>query len=154
MDLGTDDGIFARESDRLDRAVEIGVASGRVVGVSFPETVPADADPDHPVLDRIFAYLDGEADHLADVEVGLTVPTENRRVLEAARNVPYGETVSLDRVVRMAGLDPDDSADVETARTALSENPIPLLVPDHRVRDAPGGAPEEVAARLREIESA
>ncbi|MFD1597598.1 MGMT family protein [Halobellus rarus] len=153
MDVGTDDGIFARESERLDRAVEIGVASGRVVGVSFPETLPDDADPEHPVLDRIFAYLDGESDHLADVEIGLTVPTEHRRVLEAARNVPHGETVSLDRVVRMAGLDPDDSADVETARAAFAENPVPLLVPDHRVRDAPGGAPAAVAARLREIES-
>ncbi|MFD1684478.1 MGMT family protein [Halobellus litoreus] len=148
-----DVGIFARESERLGRAVEIGIASGRVVGVSFPETVPADAGAEHPVLDRVFAYLDGEADHLADVEIGLTVPTEHRRVLEAARNVPHGETVSLDRVIRMAGLDPDESADVETARTALAENPVPLVVPDHRVRDAPGGAPASVAERLREIES-
>jgi len=153
MDFGTDVGIFARESERLDRAVEIGVASGRVVGVSFPETVPADAEPAHPILDRIFAYLDGGTDHLADVEIGLTVPTDHRRVLEAARNVPYGETVTLDRVIRMAGLDPDEPADVETARTALAENPVPLLVPDHRVRDAPGGAPASVAQRLREIES-
>jgi methylated-DNA-[protein]-cysteine S-methyltransferase len=148
-----DVGIFARESERLGRAVEVGIASGRVVGVSFPETVPADAGPEHPVLDRVFAYLDGEDDHLADVEIGLTVPTEHRRVLEAARNVPHGETVSLDRVIRMAGLDPDESADVETARTALAENPVPLVVPDHRVRDAPGGAPASVAERLREIES-
>ena len=149
-----DVGIFARESERLGRAVEIGIASGRVVGVSFPETVPADAGAEHPVLDRVFAYLDGEADHLADIEIGLTVPTDHRRVLEAARNVPHGETVSLDRVIRMAGLDPDESADVETARTALAENPVPLVVPDHRIRDAPGGAPASVAERLREIESA
>ena len=149
-----DVGIFARESERLGRAVEIGIASGRVVGVSFPETVPADAGAEHPVLDRVFAYLDGEDDHLADVEIGLTVPTEHRRVLEAARNVPHGETVSLDRVIRMAGLDPDESADVETARSALAGNPVPLVVPDHRVRDAPGGAPASVAERLREIESA
>ena len=148
-----DVGIFARESERLGRAVEIGIASGRVVGVSFPETVPADAGAEHPVLDRVFAYLDGEDDHLADVEIGLTVPTEHRRVLEAARNVPHGETVSLDRVIRMAGLDPDESADVETARSALAGNPVPLVVPDHRIRDAPGGAPASVAERLREIES-
>jgi len=148
-----DVGVFARASDRLGRAVEIGVASGRVVGVSFPETVPNDAETEHPLLDRIFEYLDGEPDHFDDVEVALTVGTAERKVLEATRNVPHGETVSLDRVVRMAGLDPDDDADVETARTALSENPVPLFVPDHRVRDAPGGAPAAVAERLRAIEA-
>jgi methylated-DNA-[protein]-cysteine S-methyltransferase len=61
--------------------------------------------------------------------------------------------VSLDRVARMAGLDPDDDADTETARAALAENPIPLFVPDHRVGDAPGGTPTAVAERLRAIEA-
>lgn len=148
-----DDGVFARESDRLGRAVEIGIVGGRVIGVSFPTAPPDDAETAHPLLDRVFAYLDGESDHFDDVEIGLTVPTDHRRVLEATRNVPYGETVTLDRVVRMAGLDPDEAGDVETAREALSENPVPLFVPDHRVRDAPGGAPAPVTERLREIES-
>ncbi|MFA1610428.1 MGMT family protein [Halobellus rubicundus] len=149
-----DVGVFARTSERLDRAVEIGVASGRVISVSFPETPPGDADSDHPLLDRVFAYLDGEADHFDDVAVALTVPTDQRQVLEAIRNVPHGETVSLDRVIRMAGLNPDEREDVETARTALAENPVPLFVPDHRVRDAPGAAPSAVAERLRAIEGA
>ncbi|MFB6252211.1 MAG: MGMT family protein [Halobellus sp.] len=149
-----DVGVFARDSDRLTHAVEIGIASGRVISVSFPETPPADAEADHPLLDRVFAYLAGENDHFNDVDVALTVPTDQRSVLEATRNVPHGETVSLDRVVRMAGLDSDESADLDAARTALSGNPVPLFVPDHRVRNAPGGPPASVAERLREIESA
>lgn len=148
-----DVGIFARESELLDCAVEIGVASGRVVGVSFPASLPADAETDHPLLDRVFGYLDGETDHFDDVDVALTVPTPQRRVLDAVRNVPYGEVISIDRVCKMAGLDPDDGADAETARTALSENPVPLFVPDHRVRDATGATPETVARRLRALES-
>jgi methylated-DNA-[protein]-cysteine S-methyltransferase len=148
-----DVGVFAREFDSLGRAVEIGVASGSVISVSFPDAVESDADPDHPLLDRIDAYLGGESDHFDDVEIALTVPTDHRRVLEATRNAPYGETVSLDRILRMSGLDPDDSADRETARTALAQNPIPVFVPDHRVRDAPGGAPGAVTERLRAVES-
>ena len=147
------DGVFAREFERLGRAAEIGVASGSVISVSFPGGVGDDAGRDHPLLDRIGAYLDGASDHFDDVEIALTVPTDHRRVLEATRNVPYGETVALDRVVRMAGLDPDDDGDRGTARTALAENPVPLFVPDHRVRDAPGGAPADVAERLRTVES-
>ena len=146
-------GLFARTFPSLDRAVQVGVVGGKVIGVSFPADPPEDADPDHPLLDRIEAYLGGEPDDFDDVEVGLTVPTDHRRVLEATRNVPYGETVSLDRVIRMAGLDPEERADVETAKTALAENPVPIFVPDHRVRDAPGATPDSVARRLRALES-
>ncbi|WP_049987636.1 MGMT family protein [Halobellus rufus] len=149
----SDVGIFARESELLERAVEIGIASGRVVGVSFPSSLPDDAETDHPLLDRVFAYLDGEADHFADVDVALTVPTDRRRVLEAARNVPHGETVSIDRVARMAGMDPEDADDLETARSALAENPAPIFVPDHRVTGAPGATPDSIARRLRALES-
>jgi methylated-DNA-[protein]-cysteine S-methyltransferase len=147
------DGVFAREFERLGRAVEIGIAGGSVISVSFPADPDEDAGREHPLFDRIDAYLDGTDDHFDDVEIALTVPTDHRKVLEATRNVPYGETVSLDRVVRMAGLDPDSDADGGTARSALSENPIPLFVPDHRVRDAPGGTPGDIAERLRAVES-
>jgi methylated-DNA-[protein]-cysteine S-methyltransferase len=148
-----DVGIYARESERLGRTVQIGLASGRVISVSFPESPPPDASPDHRLLDRVFAYLGGDADHFDDVEVALTVPTDQRRVLDAVRKLPYGETVSLDRVVRIAGLDDEDEGDRETARTALRENPVPLFIPDHRVRDAPGATPDEVARALRGVES-
>jgi methylated-DNA-[protein]-cysteine S-methyltransferase len=145
-----DAGIFARSFD--DCVVEIGVASGRVVGVSFPETLPDDAATDHPLLDRIEAYLGGESDHFDDVQVALTVPTRYRDVLDTVRNVPYSETVSVDRIARMAGLDPEDSEDLETVETALGENPVPVFVPDHRV-EAPGATPQRVVRLLRAVES-
>lgn len=132
--------------------MQFGLAGGRVISVSFPEAVPDDAETDHPLLDRAFAYLDGDDDHFEDVQVALTVPTDQRRVLDAVRNLPYGRTVSLDRVLSMAGLDADDADDVQLARTALSSNPVPLFIPDHRVRDAPGATPSDVAERLRSIE--
>ncbi|ERG96476.1 MAG: methylated DNA-protein cysteine methyltransferase [Haloquadratum walsbyi J07HQW2] len=73
-------------------------------------------------------------------------------MLEATRNIPYGEAVTLDRVLRMAGLDEDDTDDRSTAQRALGENPIPLIIPDHRIRDAPSGAPPDVITELRNIE--
>ena len=144
-------GIYARESPTLGRAVQIGIASGRAISVSFPDDVPPDADSDHPLLDRVFNYLDGAEDHFDDVEVALTVPTDQRRVLDAVQNVPYGEQVSVRRLARLAGLDDDNEDDLRTVRTALSENPLPVFVPDHRV-DAAGATPAEVADRLRALE--
>lgn len=144
--------MYARESERLGRAVQIGVAGGRVISVSFPESPPADAAADHPLLDRAFDYLDGAEDHFDDAPVALTVPTERRRALEAVRKIPHGETVAVDRVVGLAGLDAESEEDVATVRGALAENPVPLFVPDHRVEGSAGATPREVAERLRAIE--
>lgn len=146
-------GVFARRFDRIDRAVELGLASGRVISVSFRESAPADADGDHPLLDRIGAYLAGERDEFDDVPVALTLATDRRRVLEATRKIPYGETATVSQVVRLSGLDPDDPDDVELVREALRENPTPLFVPDHRV-EAKTATPAGVAETLRSVEGA
>jgi methylated-DNA-[protein]-cysteine S-methyltransferase len=147
-------GICARESEYLGRYVQLGVAGDRVISVSFPETAPADAETEHDLLDRIDDYLAGAEDDFDDVTVGLTVPTEHRKVLESVRNVPYGEQITVKRVLSMTpDVDADSDDDVATARTALAENPVPLFVPDHRVRDGPSGAPAAVAERLRDLET-
>ena len=147
-----DAGIYAREFEPLGRAVEIGVASGKVVGVSFPESASADAEYDHPLLDRIDEYLAGAADHFDDVPVALTVPTDQRRVLEAVRKLPHGETVRRSRVANLAGLDGDDEEDLRLVGEALRENPVPLFVPDHRVEGVRGATPPAVAEALRRLE--
>ncbi|SNZ13156.1 methylated-DNA-[protein]-cysteine S-methyltransferase [Natronoarchaeum philippinense] len=149
-----DAGIYARDADYLDRAVQLGVASGKVLRVTFPDAPDADATPDHPLLDRIEDYLTGveEAD-FADVQVALTVPTDQRKVLETVRDVPYGESITVAAVARMTpNLNDDEEADIALVRTALAENPAPLLIPDHRISDGPSAAPPPVEQRLRSIE--
>jgi len=146
-------GIYARKSSYLECYVQIGVAGEKVISVSFPTKPDADADADHPLLDRIFAYLEGVTDDFGDVDVGLTVPTNQRAVLEAVREIPYGEQVTVDSLVRMTpGLHQGDQAADELVRTALAENPAPLLIPDHRVRDGPSAAPPDIEQRLRSLE--
>lgn len=145
-------GVFAREFERLGRAVQLGVASGRLIKVSFPAEAPADADPDHELLDRIGEYLDGAEEDFADVTVALTVPTETRRVLEACRQVPYGEEASVSQVARMAALDPNEPDDVARTKDALRENPVPLAVPDHRVQGGPYATPGDVRDAFRAVE--
>lgn len=146
-------GIHAHESEYLDRSVQIGVAGDKLVNVSFPRVADAEATTDHPLLDRIERYLEGAADDFADVEVALTVPTDQRAVLVALRQVGYGEQLSVERLTGLVpGLDPANDDDREAVRTALAENPVPLVIPDHRVRDGPSGAPPEVEQRLRSLE--
>lgn len=147
-----DAGIYARRVDALGRVVQVGIASGQVLSVSFPESVPDDAEPDHPVLRRLLDYLDGAEVDLSDVPTAITVPTDQRAVLDATRQIPYGETGTLRQVALMANLDPDDEDDAEAVRRALRENPVPMVVPDHRVEDVAGATPADVAATLRDLE--
>ncbi len=146
-------GIYARHSSYLDRYVQLGIAAGQVISVSFPEAADDEADEDHELLDRIEAYLEGERDDFDDVEVALTVPTDRRGVLETLRRIGYGENATVAQLARMApGLDDGDEDDLQLVRTTLDENPAPLVIPDHRVRDGPSAAPPEVEQRLRSVE--
>ena len=146
-------GIYARESTFLDRHVQVGIAQDRVISVSFPTVADEEAVSDHELLDRIEAYLEGDADDFADVQVALTVPTDRREVLDVVRDIPYGEEMTVEQVTRATpGLDPEEESDQTLVREALDENPAPLLIPDHRVRDGPSAAPPAVEQKLRAVE--
>lgn len=146
-------GIYAEESTYLGCYVQIGVASQKVISLSFPASPDADAETGHDLLGRVAAYLEGVKDDFVDVEIGLTVPTDQRVVLEQTRSIPYGEQITVETLARRTPeLDPEDEEDLTLVRTALAENPIPLLIPDHRVRDGPSAAPPAVEQKLRQVE--
>ncbi|WP_435195814.1 MGMT family protein [Natronomonas sp. EA1] len=150
-----DAGLYARFSPYLDSYVQFGIAGGKVLSVDFPADADPDADEEHPLLDRIGAYLEGADDDFGDVDVALSanLPTDQASVLEGVRKIPYGEQASCEQVARLAGgLDPEDADDLQTIRIALDANPCPLLVPDHRVRDGPSAAPPAVEQKLRSLE--
>jgi methylated-DNA-[protein]-cysteine S-methyltransferase len=146
-------GIYARDSDYLDRCVQVGIAGDRVLSVSFPASLAADADPEHPLLDRLFEYLAGAPDEFDDIELALTVPTDQRAVLDAVRELAYGDQTTVEQLARrIPTLDADADDDRDHVRTALDENPIPILIPDHRVRDGPSAAPPKIEQKLRSLE--
>lgn len=133
---------------------ECGIAwnANVIVGVQLPERTSsatrarlarrfADARevvPPPPVqaaIDEIVALLRGEARDLADVPVDLEhVPEFNRRVYEIARTIRPGDTLTYGEVAARLG-DPGLARDVGKA---LGENPIPIVVPCHRVLAAGG----------------
>jgi methylated-DNA-[protein]-cysteine S-methyltransferase len=103
-------------------------------------------------IDGIVALLAGEARDLTDIPLDFddTVPEFHRHVYDVARTIKPGTTLSYGEVARRVG-EPDAARAVGQA---LGRNPIPIVVPCHRVLASDGGAggfsaPGGTAIKLR-----
>lgn len=101
--------------------------------------------------ERIVAYAAGEPDAFADVRLDLTGVSEfNRRCYVDIRQLGWGETTTYGAIARRLG-------DVGLSRAvgaAMGANPVPLIIPCHRVLAADGrtggfSAPGGVTSKMR-----
>jgi methylated-DNA-[protein]-cysteine S-methyltransferase len=82
------------------------------------------------------ALLAGEPKTLDDIAVDLGDASEfNRKVWAITRAIPPGETLTYGEVARRIG----EPGAARAVGKALGENPIPIIVPCHRVLAAGGG---------------
>lgn len=79
--------------------------------------------------DQVLAYLSGRSSRFS-VEVDLSGITEfQRRVLEETRKVPRGQVSTYAEIARRIG----NPKAVRAVGQALRRNPVPIVVPCHRV---------------------
>ncbi|MCK4413152.1 MAG: methylated-DNA--[protein]-cysteine S-methyltransferase [Candidatus Eisenbacteria sp.] len=84
---------------------------------------------------RIQRHLAGKPDPLRDIPLDLEgISTFTRRVYLALRQVPPGQVVTYARLARRAG----SPGGARAVGRAMATNPLPLLVPCHRVLAATG----------------
>ena len=83
---------------------------------------------------QILDYLEGKSRSLDFPVIHLNSPFR-QKVLEAERNIPYGETRSYGEVAKMVN-NPRASRAVGSAN---AENPLPLYFPCHRIISYNGG---------------
>jgi methylated-DNA-[protein]-cysteine S-methyltransferase len=80
-------------------------------------------------------YYKGSCVDFGEIEVGFDGLTDfQQKVLSALRNVSYGRTVSYGQLARLA----DCPRGGRAIGTVMSLNPLPLIVPCHRVIRADG----------------
>jgi methylated-DNA-[protein]-cysteine S-methyltransferase len=81
-------------------------------------------------------YFEGKRDHF-DVQVdwALTPAGFRNRALHAVARIPYGQTRTYAEIAKSAG----NARAFRAAGTACGRNPIPLIVPCHRVLQSGGG---------------
>jgi len=110
---------------------------GRLVALRFGEHVGCDGGTT-PELEAAVEQL-GEyfAGRRRTFDVALTLPENpfDRRVLEALRQIPYGETTTYGRLTTRLGL---PAAHVRRVGGAIARNPLAIVVPCHRVLGADG----------------
>jgi methylated-DNA-[protein]-cysteine S-methyltransferase len=104
----------------------------RVIRHAFPRAVESDAPAS--LRRQIEAYFRGRPTQF-DVEIDLDkLPEFRRRVLEACRQVPFSRTCSYADLARAVG----SPGAARAVGSAMANNPVPLIVPCHRVLRSDG----------------
>jgi methylated-DNA-[protein]-cysteine S-methyltransferase len=97
-------------------------------------------------------YFEGDETDFAQLELDLGEQDEFcRRVYAAARRIKWGQTTTYGTLAKELGGGPETARDVGQA---MASNPIPLIIPCHRVLAAGGkvggfSAPGGAAAKMR-----
>jgi len=141
---------------------------GGLIGVRFPDPDPAalqaavrrawsEAAPAEPsgvvaqtVLD-IQAHCRGEPRDYAETQLDFGSASDfHRQVYAAARAIPCGQTLTYGEMAARIGA----PGAARAVGEALGRNPLPIIVPCHRILAAGGGkggfsAPGGVAAKMR-----
>jgi methylated-DNA-[protein]-cysteine S-methyltransferase len=126
----------------------------RAIRESWPDAVEA-KDLLPRFRKRVLDYFAGERTAFK-VEVDLSdVPSFRCEVLEQCRRIPYGKTASYADLARAAG----NPRAVRAVGGAMANNPLPLVIPCHRVIRSDGSLggfssyrETELKARLLRLE--
>lgn len=104
-------------------------------------------------------YFEGEETDFSDVTLDLSVQDPFfKQIYDAARRLKWGHTTTYGALAKELGAGPEAARDVGQA---MAKNPVPLIIPCHRVLaaggkiggfSAPGGSTAK--ARMLELEGA
>jgi methylated-DNA-[protein]-cysteine S-methyltransferase len=148
---------------------------GFIVGASLPEAddaalrlsilrrFPAAKEAEPPpvitaAIEAVRRLMDGAAEEFADLAIDISaLPEFERRVLDETRAIPSGETRTYGEIARRIGA----PGAARAVGRALGRNPVPIIIPCHRILaaagksggfSAPGGASTKL--RLLQLERA
>jgi len=139
--------VAIEEVSTLIGDLRVAVSCSATVAVAFPKSEGFESAiqrwmEEHPfasegsrglareVADRLRAYFQGDVDALVGVPIDPAVPPPSRRVLEAVAKIPVGETRAYSDIARQLGY---GALGARFVGSVNARNPIPLVVPCHRV---------------------
>ena len=119
----------------IDRTVTVITDGRNITNIVFDMNIPDRPDPIcEKAKEQFLAYFDGRLKEFSlpyDIS-GIGTPFF-RSILTAVQKIPYGERVTYMQTAEMAG-----SKAVRACGSALKRNPLPILIPCHRIVPASG----------------
>jgi O-6-methylguanine DNA methyltransferase len=104
----------------------------RKSGASNPATPPPEIAA---IIEKIRKHLQGETQDFRGVALDLeNVDPFFRQIYEAARQIPPGQTRTYGEIAKAVG----QPAAAQEVGQAMAKNPVPIIVPCHRVAAAGG----------------
>ena len=89
------------------------------------------------VVKQAMRYFAGEQIDFTPIELDLSAVEASRRpIYHALRKVRFGETVTYGELAKRAGVNAQQAA--QDVGVAMARNPVPLIIPCHRVLAAGG----------------
>ena len=148
-------------TDRVLRRLSFGHRNPQKAAAALPPSPKRQALPDaweRRLIARFQAYADGRREQFEDLALGIQSQGNFlRKVYDNCRRVPYGQTVTYGQLAILAG----SPRAARAVGNCMARNPLPLVIPCHRVVPASGGlggysAPgaTRLKARLLELEGA
>jgi methylated-DNA-[protein]-cysteine S-methyltransferase len=131
-------------------------AADRLILRRMPDAEPGASSQDViKAVDAAKSYFAGEQIDFSvfELDLGKQEPFF-RRIYDAARQVGWGSTTTYGALAKQLGAGPEAARDVGQA---MAKNPVPLIIPCHRVLAAGGkvggfSAPGGSAAKIRMLE--
>lgn len=120
---------LATDPDGVVRGVSFGGGLGRAMRREYPQAATVDGAAPETVTRALATYFGGARDALAAVPWAVRGDGFNARVWRLLAEIPAGETISYGETARRAG----EPGAAQAAGVALNRNPIPLILPCHRV---------------------
>jgi len=128
-DLGSF-GILVNESDLLKV-----ILPNKINSISIEITNPGSYKPImHNVIEQLNQYFMGIRKQF-DISLKLEMPPFYKKVLKEVSEIPYGQTFSYKNIARKL----NNPRAYRAVANANAANPIPIIIPCHRVIQSNGG---------------
>lgn len=128
--------LYARFSEDIGLYVSMVLRDDAVVSIRLSREEPREEHgTDHPYLSRVIKHLHTGEDDLKDIPVDIQASPFHRQVLDALRDIPPGEVMTYGEVAGKLG----HSRAARAVGSACARNPVPIIIPCHRVVPASRG---------------
>lgn len=114
------------------RGSDKGIYSLKFVEKEHPQADIAECLQD--AIDRLHAYFNGEADPFTGLQLAIHAADFKRQTLEEIMKIPYGQTLTYGEIARQI----DHPQAARAVGTAISNNPLAIILPCHRILPATG----------------